>query len=169
MAARIIHYGTDECHRLTVLRRSGYSVDECNSLIQLSDALSVEDGADAVFFSETEGVLPEAAVSLAKARPQVPFVLFRCSNGGYKEETFDLVIESLTPPQKWLNEVQALIVRSQALQAESQAIVQQSRMLRREAEAVREKSREERERSRRERAKNAGTTPDSAKGSPFQD
>jgi hypothetical protein len=157
MAARVIHYGLDECHRLRILRNAGYAVDDCHSLPQLREALSTDGGAEAVFITEEIGYLPEAAVSLTKSSSRAPLVLFRCSTGEYEEEKFDLVVESLTPPQQWLSEVETLILHSQGVRAQSQLISMQSALLRRESAAMRERSSAERERSRLECVRNAAT------------
>jgi hypothetical protein len=120
MAARVIHYGVDDCHRLTVLRGLGYSVDDCSSLAQLRAAFSANRQADAVCITETEGNSPEAAVFLAKSASQAPLVLFRRSNGLCSEEKFDLVVDTLTSPQQWVNAVETLVLRHQALRSRAQ-------------------------------------------------
>lgn len=124
MAMRVIHYGIDDCYRLTVLRGIGYSVEDCSSLAQLRTALSSNLEADAVFISETEGDMPEAPAVLAKSTSQAPLVLFRHSNRICCEEKFDLIVETLTPPQKWLNDVKALIQRGRRLRARSNPLLQ---------------------------------------------
>lgn len=115
MAARVIHYGVDNCHRLTILRSLGYSVDDCSSLLQLREALTAGNKTGAVFITEDEPQGCQAAVSLAKSCTSAPLVLFRRSNADCCEGSFDLVIESLTPPQDWLHAVQGLITRCRSL------------------------------------------------------
>lgn len=110
---RVIHFGTDECHRITVLRSVGYSVDDCSSLTQLRAQLSSDADALAVCITEDLAGPPEAAASVAKSCSSAPLVLFRRSNGDCEETAFDLIVETLTPPQKWLNEIEDLIARSQ--------------------------------------------------------
>jgi len=155
MAARVIHFGPDDCHRLMVLRTAGYAVDNCNSLIQLRSSLLTGGGADAVLVSDGEGVAPETAIAVAKSHSSAPVVLFRSTNLSYQDSGFDLVVHSLTPPEVWLNEVDALIARSLALRAQSEALVTESRQLRRESVVSVVRSRAERERSKRERARGA--------------
>ncbi len=122
MPAQVIHYGIDDCHRLTVLRGTGYSVEDCNSLAQLRAALSANRDAEAVLISETEGDVPEAAAAIAKSSSRVPLVLFRRSNGFCREEKFDLIVETLTSPQQWLNDVKALIQRDRAVRVRAQSV-----------------------------------------------
>jgi hypothetical protein len=157
MAARVIHFGTDECYRITVLRSVGYSVDDCSSLVELRAELSTDGGAVAVCITEGISGPPEAAVSLAKTCSSAPLVLFRRSNRDCEAAAFDLVVDTLTPPQEWLTDMQDLIVRSQDLRARSGELARESAQLRQGSRAVREKSREERERSNMERSRNIGT------------
>jgi hypothetical protein len=139
-----------------VLRSAGYAVDNCNSLIQLRSSLVTGGGADAVLVSDGDGIAPETAIAVAKSHCSAPVVLFRSTNLSYQDSGFDLVVHSLTPPEVWLNEVDALIARTLALRAESQALVSESRQLRRESAARGIRSRAERERSKRERARSVG-------------
>lgn len=127
MAARVIHFGPDDCHRLMVLRSAGYSVDGCNSLNQLR--ASLVSGADAVLMSDAEGIAPQDAVALARMQSSAPVVLFRSTNLSYEDSGFDLVVHSLTPPEVWLNQVDALIAGTRTLQAESKALIGESREL----------------------------------------
>ena len=41
-------------------------------------------------------------------------MLFRNTNMAYEESRFDLVVQCLTPPEVWLNDVDALIERSRS-------------------------------------------------------
>lgn len=111
MIARVIHFGTDDCHRLMVLRSAGYVVENCRSLVQLLACLADGAPADALLMSDGEGVSPQEAAALARANSSLPVVLFRNTNVTYEESGFDLVVQCLTPPKVWLNEVDALIER----------------------------------------------------------
>ena len=122
MTTRVIHYGVDDCHRLTVLRGIGYAVEDCSSLAELRAALSQNRDAEAVLISEMEGDVPEDAAALAKCSSQAPLVLFRISNGFCREEKFDLIVEALASPQQWVSDVNALIQRSRTLDASSQSV-----------------------------------------------
>lgn len=156
VAARVIHFGTDECYRITVLRSVGYSVDECSSLVQLRAELASNGEAVAICITEDFTDPPETAVPLVRSCTPAPLVLFRRSNRDYEETPFDLVIDTLTPPQRWLTEIQDVIQRSQALRAHSRELYIESAQLRDASRAARKKSAEERDRSRVERSKNTG-------------
>lgn len=115
--ARIIHFGRDDCHRVSVLRSAGYTVEDCRSLCAFRDALAADGRPDAVFITEREGNLQKDAVSLSKECSAAPLVLFRRSNSDLGEESFDLVIDSLTPPKHWLEAIGDLIGRSRTVHA----------------------------------------------------
>lgn len=111
---RIIHFGTDDCHRVSVLRSAGYRVEDCRSLHTFGEALTADGELDAVFITEREGDLQGEAISLAQTRSSAPLVLFRRSHSDLSGGNFDLVIDSLTSPQNWLEEIGQLIARSQS-------------------------------------------------------
>ncbi len=151
MAVRVIHFGPDECHRLTVLRSAGYCVDACGSLPELHASLEAGVTADAVFLSDGEGVEPDQAVSLARSRCSAPVILFCSTNRSYKDSSFDLVVPNLTPPEIWLSEVNSLIAETRSLQSVSNEIVHESVPRRRDAALALGKCRDERHRTGRER------------------
>jgi len=153
MAARVIHFGVDDCYRLSVLRRAGYIIHDCSNLIQLGAALEAD--ADAVMVNDSDGSVPEHAISLARSRSSAPIVLFPNSSRIYRADQIDLVVPTFTPPQEWLLELANLIVHSRAVQECSRLLQEQSEQLCRESAQVREKSREEQARSRREAVRNA--------------
>lgn len=163
MAARVIHFGPDDCHRLMVLRTAGYAVDDCRSLLQLSTCLATGHAADAMVTSDSDGLEPTQAIELVKTRTFIPVVLFRSTNLAYEESGIDLVVNCLTPPEIWLREVDKLIERSRAIRAQSQQLIDQSVQLRRESAAARDRARAERQRSLRERARN----PEFSANDPF--
>ena len=112
VAAKVIHFGADDCHRLMVLRSAGYFVDDCQSLVQLRNRLAKDDAADALLISDAEGVEPNEAIALARTHPSAPVILFRSTTLAYQEAGVDLIVHTLTPPEVWLPEVDALIERS---------------------------------------------------------
>lgn len=150
MAARVIHFGSDDCHRLTVLRSAGFAVAECSSLSQFRKALKAVENPDAVCVVEGNGVKPEAVGEMARANCSAPVVLFRTSYRNSEEAHFDLIVPTLTPPEIWLREIETLINRSRKLQARSLVLIENGREIRRESAAAREKSQAERARSRGE-------------------
>jgi hypothetical protein len=113
--ARIIHFGKDDCHRVSVLRSEGYAVEDCRSLRAFREALEAQP--DAVFITEREGSLQKDAVSLSRSCSTAPLVLFRRSNSDLRGESFDLVIDSLSPPTRWLMEIGELLARSGTAEA----------------------------------------------------
>jgi hypothetical protein len=157
LAARVIHFGVDDCYRLSVLRRAGYVIHDCSNLIQLCAALDADAETDAVMVNDSDGSVPEHAISLARSRSSAPIVLFPNSSRSYRTDQVDLVVPSFTPPQEWLLDLANLIVHSRAIQEYSRLLQEQSGQLCRESAQAREKSREERARSRREAARNAAT------------
>lgn len=153
MAARVIHVGTDICHRLPVLERAGYQVDTCISVPELRLALTSIRQLDAVLISEgSEGAHPDA-VSLARTYSSAPIVLFRETQLSFAESPFDLVVPILISPQVWLEDIAALIARCRALRADSRALCDKSAELRLQSQAARASSSRERQRAQTEYGK----------------
>jgi hypothetical protein len=48
IAARVLHFGRDDCNRLLVLRSVGYSVDLCPTVEEFHSTLQKRTGADAI-------------------------------------------------------------------------------------------------------------------------
>jgi hypothetical protein len=155
MAARVIHFGQDSCHRLSVLEKAGYSVDGCSSISQLSAALQSPDEPDAVVMTDDYSLVPEEAILLARSHSLAPIILFRSPDRSYVESNFDLVIPVLTPPACWLADIAAVIEQGHILREESAQLREESELLRQESAAVRQKSRNEQTRAKRERSRNA--------------
>ena len=153
MPARLIHLGSDESHRLKVLRRAGYHIDICNNLIEFRSALRSDPEADAVLLNDGDGSVPLEAISLARSR-SAPIMLFPHAERVYAPDEVDLRVTSFTPPEEWLLDLANLIVRCRAIRAYSLLLHEHAESLRSETAAVCEKSLMERERSRMERARN---------------
>lgn len=113
MAAKLVYFGVDTCHRLPVLRRAGYLVENCRSAEHLG-ALLGSGEIDAVLTTDRDGDVPDQMVELIRAQWTVPVILFRDSNRNCNERRFDLVIAALTSPPRWLGELGALINRAPA-------------------------------------------------------
>lgn len=128
MDAHVLHIGADDCHRVAVLRSVGYQVDECLSLPHLAKALERGRGVDAVFLTESDGLAHEQAVLLARQR-SAPVIFFQRSNDGKSARQFDLVVEPLTSPTKWLRDVGALLEWSRGVRAQSTGAPQPPRLL----------------------------------------
>ena len=111
MAARIIHFGWDDCYRLAVLRRAGYHVIEAGCTAELIAELRGRRRFDAVIIAEDpEMNLPLVLDALRKVTP-TPVVLFGRSPYHLGRKHFDLVIPSLVPPTEWLRQLALVIVR----------------------------------------------------------
>lgn len=153
MAARVIHFGIDHCHRIGVLRRAGYDIDHCLNVIEFQAALEAD--ADAIVVNDEDGFLPEDLISVARTWSAAPIILFPNPIRTYSPHQVDLVVPTLTPPNEWLVDLANLIVHSRAVQAASQLIREKSQQLRRESATVREQSRRELARSCHEISRNA--------------
>ncbi len=91
-------------------------MEDCRSLRAFREALTAKASPDAVFITEREGELQGEAVSLSKCFSSAPLVLFRRSHSDLSSGTFDLVVDSLTPPKRWLEEIGELIARSRKVE-----------------------------------------------------
>ena len=150
--AHVLHIGMDDCHRVAVLRSVGYRVDEVASLPQLAAALGKTVAPLAVVLTESEAIPPSQAVTIAREHSAAPVIFFPKSNYGVSEDEFDLVIQPLTSPEKWLQDVSRLLEWSRAVRTDAEALTDQSRSLLKDARIVRLDS-------VRERARNSGLNP----------
>lgn len=130
MAARVLHLGEDDCHRVSILESAGYGVEPCVSLEQLQADLQTGSNHEAIFVTECESVSAADAAAVARSYSQAPLILFRTSNRRPPEEEFDLVVDSLEAPEQWLHEVRMLIEKSRKLPARSADVTPDSRQLR---------------------------------------
>jgi hypothetical protein len=112
MAATLVYYGLDTCHRMAVLSQAGYSIENSNSLGDLDQTLGSCSQATAVLMTDHDGLLPQDAIALARSRSTALLILFRDSNLACADSSFDLVIPSLTPPEQWLTHIADLIDQS---------------------------------------------------------
>jgi hypothetical protein len=128
MDAHVLHIGADDCHRVAVLRSVGYQVNECLSLPHFARALEPGKGVDAVFLTESDGFSNGSAIQLARQR-STPVILFLRSNEGDPARQVDLVVEALTPPSKWLRDVNALLEWSRGVRAQSKGAPEPLRLL----------------------------------------
>jgi len=112
MPARVIHFGLDDCHRLMVLESAGYAVEDCDCLVRLRALLA--DGAPvaALLVSDGDRVLLHEVVALARTQSSVPIILFPNANVSLENAGVDLVVDCLTPPDVWLNDVEGLIEKT---------------------------------------------------------
>ncbi|MGO9434465.1 MAG: hypothetical protein ACLPH3_09320 [Terracidiphilus sp.] len=147
MAANLVYFGEDTCHRLAVLARAGYSVKNCSSVCDLGFALDDPNETEAVLMADHNGHLPQDAIALVRTCSSVALVLFRESNDTYCESPFNLVVPSLTPPEQWLDQIDALLLErrlngaaSALPRSQPQKPQQQAKFLRRDTAQLCENS-----------------------------
>jgi hypothetical protein len=114
----VIHFGSDVCQRVLVLRRAGYEVRELDSLDDLRLDLGSE-AVDVVIVSEVEPSRAEQAAYVAREHSDAPLILFRDSSAVPDKGLFDLVFSSFTPGAQWLSETAVVIMQSKELRARS--------------------------------------------------
>jgi hypothetical protein len=157
MTTRVVHIGTDQCHRVLVLESAGYEVDGCNSVEELQRAFKRVESLAAVLVSESQGAVYRDLIREVRECSDAPLVLFRETLHRFtepdEEPLFDLEVPVLEPPEAWLPDLATLIARSRELQAQSRELRSQAQRLCGESAAAREKSWLERLRSREVRTK----------------
>ncbi len=151
MAAHLVHIGEDDCHRLPVLQRAGYSVSQCASVLQFRAAVNASPEVGAILVSDTVLDGGTEVLAMARALTPAPLILFQNPTRTWVPRTFDLVIDTLMPPGEWLRELDSVIDRSREMQEETARLIVESVQLRQESADVRESSRQERARARRGR------------------
>lgn len=109
IAARVLHFGTDDCNRLLVLRSVGYSVDLCPTVEEFHSLMQKRTGADAILVTGVPVGERRQVVTLTRERSHAPLVLFNTSYDYADEGKFDLVIPPLTRPEEWLRKIAATI------------------------------------------------------------
>jgi hypothetical protein len=133
-AARVLHFGDDECHRLTVLRQAGYDAGICRSGPQLIEHVQ-QAVHDAILFPD----LPDEDLQLndLRSRTSIPFVLFGSPLDPAQSVPFDLIISPITSPVAWLQHLALTIERARRLRETSALILSQSQALRSDSESLR--------------------------------
>lgn len=118
-AARVIHFGDDECYRTPIMRAAGYEVELCTCIPELQAALKSGEAADLICISESYNQPREDALAISRAMSGAPVVLFRSTMHRYISDRFDLEIDTLATPEVWLVHIGKLILKSQAMQGRS--------------------------------------------------
>ena len=107
---RVLHFGEDGCHRVMVLRRAGYMVQDCHlSLEELAAELMSGIPAHLVCITQGKRKTTEQAILLARGHSYAPIVLFRKADEMAQTLHLDAQIETLTAPGIWLAEIEELI------------------------------------------------------------
>lgn len=112
MAPKLIYYGTDHSHRLSVLQAAGYVVENCKSAPELVNCLESDAEILAILFSDEEPETPLEAADIARVRCSAPQIVFHDSAALEDEIGFDFIIANLTPPSEWLKDIASLIEQS---------------------------------------------------------
>lgn len=120
--AKVIHVGSDDCHRVEVLRRNGFEVLMSDSLDGLRLHLERETDVDAVFVTEETPQRAERAATLVRQHSGVPLILFRRSHTSLDESWFDRVYAPLVRPAAWLFETAVVIMQVRELRAGVRAV-----------------------------------------------
>jgi hypothetical protein len=105
----VLHFGTDDCNRLLVLRSVGYSVNLCPTVEEFHSLMQKRTGADAILVAGVPVRERRQVVTLTRERSHAPLVLFNTSYDYADEGKFDLVIPPLTRPEEWLRKIAATI------------------------------------------------------------
>jgi hypothetical protein len=136
MAARVLHFGSDDCYRIMVLRAAGYDVQEATNLIELKADLDRDHEISAVLMSEGVDQSVERAAAIVRSR--APVILFRRSQQSIDETGFDLIFETSVRPEVWLREMADLIKKGLELLDESRRLRVRTAALRAEYKKERE-------------------------------
>src|SRR5581483_5023207 len=115
-APHILHFGINDRYRGVVLRSVGYSVQECSTPSELLQVFEPGAHTDLICISEDLVELPPLEVlAVTKRKCNVPVAFFRGTSRTYSGFKFDLEIEALTPPAKWLSDVRRILAGSREL------------------------------------------------------
>ena len=82
----------------------------CSTLMEFRQALADQIQTDAICVTEATELIPENAIRLVREYSSAPVVLFRVSSREYDEAPFALVVQSLTHPGLWLQDLRTLIL-----------------------------------------------------------
>jgi hypothetical protein len=115
IAAKVLHFGADDCSRMLVLRSVGYSVDLCPTVEDFHSMLQKRADADAVLVTTGPAGERQQVITLTRAHSHAPLVLFNPSYDYADVGEFDLVIAPLTRPEEWLRKIATVIEQSRAL------------------------------------------------------
>jgi len=136
MAARIVHFGTDDAYRCFVLACDGYAVSPCGTSVPKLYRELKKHQVDSVTLGG-DGLRFARRVRSISHCNSVPLVLFAGNTRHYDDSTFDLVIRPGTPSAEWLARVSELVQKSRSIRQEAKHIREQSAELRRESVRVR--------------------------------
>jgi hypothetical protein len=152
VAARVLHFGWDDCYRAQVLKHAGYLVTKEETLESLSRDLQEGEDVAAVVVSESNPGETEEAADVVRRHSKAPVILFRRSPAEIDESKFDQVFLGFVAPELWLSKTAEVIAQSLGLR-------ERSARLRREAEAACQETQRQRARLQMEQARNKPLRP----------
>lgn len=76
MAARVLCFGVDDCHRSLVLSQVGYEVERCRSVIEFHALICERADAEAVLVTQGPGTDRRHVVTLTRKHAHARLVLF---------------------------------------------------------------------------------------------
>jgi len=124
VAAHIIHFGTNDLHRVMILRGAGYVVQECSSARDLVELCESGTPPDLICVSEGLEMPPFEALVIARTKFVIPVVFFRSSTRLFPDFRFDREIEQLTSPAQWLSDIHGALTESRSARQSSRAVIQ---------------------------------------------
>jgi hypothetical protein len=119
VAARVLQFGWDDCHRGQVLEHAGYLVTKAETLKSLSRELQMTPDVAAVVLSENDPRTMEQAAEVVRRHSKASVILFRRSSTSIDERKFDQVYYGVVTPDVWLPKTAELIAHSIDLQERS--------------------------------------------------
>jgi len=134
MGARVIHFGWDDCCRISVFPAAGFEVKVASSLDELSVDLQMADHVSAVVVSEDLEPTAELAADIVRRSGLAPVILSRHSHREIDEGKFDKVFECTTSPNIWLIETATLIANGHRLQGEEMHVLAKAAAMQAEAQ-----------------------------------
>jgi hypothetical protein len=114
LAARVIHFGWDDCYRLAVLQRAGYHVIEAGCIAELQSELR-SARYDAIVLSEDQDMEVAEVLDVVRRATRAPVILFRRTFRPMEARRIDLVVEYQVLPRDWLRCMAVAILRHRLL------------------------------------------------------
>jgi hypothetical protein len=113
MSRHLLTFGYDACHRWSVLRLAGFTVDHSGSIQELRERLMRSHfmgshSVEAVIMVEDIVAVPEEAIVAARSYFTGPVVLFEGRTPTSHRDRFDLRVPTLTRPEVWLPMIDTL-------------------------------------------------------------
>jgi hypothetical protein len=141
-ALRILHVGEDDADRVSLMQKSGLTVERAKgSLCTIKDFFAKDKHFSAITFQEANDFPSSFVLDTLRSRSAAPFVLFGNPTADLERSAFPgLIIPDQTPPFVWLKYLLALISEGVSLRARSRRLREESAAIRRELGAVRARS-----------------------------